>query len=528
MVAFRFHKKSYKIFFAVILSITIILLIGLATIDINSDLATADQLKETFESIKYSFKEAGLDDFLKIPGNLVKWSSDTFTTTIDDNGDDFIEEELENDEISDTTPNQYASEYGFDYGETFKTNVETIWKGLFTPLYYVYSTGKDEHGKGELLYKTTTDAALSDLFEEGELEKFDSLLDISKDYDKMFKSEEELKKEPIKACFMSLVRNEELEKLIPSIQRIEERFNKNYNYTYIFFNDVPFTEEFEKKVNETINPKSKVKYIQLPEEMWSYPDFIDEEEAANTREKMKKIIYGGSESYRHMCRFNSKWFYHHPAMAEFDYYWRIEPNTGIYCDIDYDIFEYMNNNKFVYGFTISLYEWEETVPDLWPTTKNFIQQKPHFLNNNNLIKFISDDDGEFYNQCHFWSNFEIANLNFYRSKQYQTYVEYLDRTGIFYYERAGDAPVHSIAASLFLPKEAVTFLNQVSYQHPPFLHCPIEKDVYKQYNCDCNQNYDFTFQGYSCGIRYYDANNIEKPAGYERFQHKKNKRFLSW
>lgn len=32
-------------------------------------------------------------------------------------------------------------------------------------------------------------------------------------------------------------------------------------------------------------------------------------------------------SYRHMCRWNSGFFYKHPRLKEFDWYWRVEPDV---------------------------------------------------------------------------------------------------------------------------------------------------------------------------------------------------------
>ena len=32
-------------------------------------------------------------------------------------------------------------------------------------------------------------------------------------------------------------------------------------------------------------------------------------------------------SYRNMCRWNSGFFYKHPRLAEFDFYWRVEPDV---------------------------------------------------------------------------------------------------------------------------------------------------------------------------------------------------------
>jgi len=45
------------------------------------------------------------------------------------------------------------------------------------------------------------------------------------------------------------------------------------------------------------------------------------------------------------------------------------------------------------------------------------------------------------------------------------YFEHLDKAGGFFYERWGDAPVHSIAASLFLPRSQIHFFNDIAYVH---------------------------------------------------------------
>lgn len=43
------------------------------------------------------------------------------------------------------------------------------------------------------------------------------------------------------------------------------------------------------------------------------------------------------------------------------------------------------------------------------------------------------------------------------------YFEHLDKAGGFFYERWGDAPVHSIAASLFLPKDQIHFFDDIAF-----------------------------------------------------------------
>ena len=88
---------------------------------------------------------------------------------------------------------------------------------------------------------------------------------------------------------------------------------------------------------------------------------------------------------------------------------------------------------------------------------------PQYVNENNSMGYLSDDRGASYNLCHcvyasastvarllfkfprplilfflVWSNFEIANMDFWRGEAYSKFFDYLDATGGFYYE-VGDS-----------------------------------------------------------------------------------------
>ncbi len=54
-----------------------------------------------------------------------------------------------------------------------------------------------------------------------------------------------------------------------------------------------------------------------------------------------------------------------------------------------------------------------------------------------LVKDVDPDgmEGETYNMCHFWSNFEIARLDWFRSKEYNDFFDMMDRSGGFWMER---------------------------------------------------------------------------------------------
>lgn len=321
--------------------------------------------------------------------------------------------------------------------------------------------------------------------------------------------------ERVKATFVTLARNDDLYDIAASIRQVEDRFNNKFHYDWVFLNDVEFNERFKRLTSTLVSGNAS--YGIIPKEHWSMPSWIDKVKAAKVREEMrkKKIIYGDSVSYRHMCRFESGFFYQHPIMKQYDYYWRVEPGIKLFCDIDFDPFLFMKKNNKKYGFVISLYEYGETIKSLWSTVKRFMAEHPEHIHPNNAMKFVSDDEGDTYNKCHYWSNFEIGDLNFFRGKAYGAYFDALDKEGGFFYERWGDAPVHSIAASILLDKDDIHFFDEIGYYHVPFTHCPTNEKDRTRLKCHCNPRENFDWKGYSCTNRHFESIGRMKPDGYE-------------
>ena len=148
----------------------------------------------------------------------------------------------------------------------------------------------------------------------------------------------------------------------------------------------------------------------------------------------------------------------------------------VHCEADTnsDPFLKMIEANKTYGFTIAVKELKETVPNifryasaykrvnnltsqgLWEmfiepqpeAPKEVPEDDPNFkhplpeeiLRGDPDHASIPDIDpeameGEKYNMCHFWSNFEIAKLSFFRSKEYEEFFQMMDRSGGFWMER---------------------------------------------------------------------------------------------
>lgn len=130
----------------------------------------------------------------------------------------------------------------------------------------------------------------------------------------------------------------------------------------------------------------------------------------------------------------------------------------------YRVFLTMGSDPFLemveygkrYGYVMALWEIVETVPSLFRKIadyekENRLRTKPVWtaLIDSSYLPWPfrpllsnfrnGDADGNLWNICHFWSNFEIADVDLFRSTEYRQLFEYLDADGGFYYERVSSS-----------------------------------------------------------------------------------------
>jgi mannosyltransferase len=135
------------------------------------------------------------------------------------------------------------------------------------------------------------------------------------------------------AAFVVLARNKEMEGVIQSIKSIERHFNRWFHYPYVFLNDGDFNSTFKEAVlNHT---SGTVEWGKISSEHWGFPEWSDKNVVKEGIAKQgdAAIMYGGMESYHHMCRFYSGSFYKHELLAKYEWYWRLEPEIKYFCDI---------------------------------------------------------------------------------------------------------------------------------------------------------------------------------------------------
>ncbi|KIW31654.1 uncharacterized protein PV07_03266 [Cladophialophora immunda] len=277
-----------------------------------------------------------------------------------------------------------------------------------------------------------------------------------------------------KAALISLVRNEELDGILQSMRQLEFHWNRRYQYPWIFFNEKPFSEEFKAATSNATSARTE--YHLVPHAHWATPSHINQTLYHNSLDYLSLTSVGKGHllSYHAMIRWQSGLFYLHPALGGYEYYWRVEPDVHFFCDIPYDPFRFMKATGTVYGFNMAILDDARSFASLWSTTRDFITAHPDLVHPAASLDWLLDPQtGLSYNNCQFFSNFEIGSLAFFRENEgNRKYFDWLDEKGGFYYSRWGDAPVHTLSVSMFLPPEKVWWFRDIGYQHDIARHCP--------------------------------------------------------
>ena len=115
----------------------------------------------------------------------------------------------------------------------------------------------------------------------------------------------------VNGAFVMLARNSELQGVLYSIDSIERHFNRWFNYPYIFLNDDYFNSTFKAAVANATS--SHIQFGKVDKSMFGFPDWVDQSWAKEgiASQGDRAIMYGGMESYHHMCRFYSGYFSTH-------------------------------------------------------------------------------------------------------------------------------------------------------------------------------------------------------------------------
>jgi len=213
-----------------------------------------------------------------------------------------------------------------------------------------------------------------------------------------------------------------------------------------------------------------------------------------------------------MCRFYSGFFWKHPALQPYDWFWRLDTDVEFHCDINYDPIERLVENNALYGFVqvsddadwiqpslvsnvsaymASVHNGEQSLDRDGKTPLTFPDEANHafaWRGKEGIEKAMRGkaENSDWTHRC-MYDNFEISHRSIWESEIYTRFFEYLDHAGGFFYERWGDAPVHSFGIAMTLRKDQAFQLKDTGYQHQGWeFQCPTQSS-----SCTCVQEKKF-------------------------------------
>ena len=246
-----------------------------------------------------------------------------------------------------------------------------------------------------------------------------------------------------KAAVYILSRGSDAGTLKKTLLNLQSNFLSKYNYPVIIFHEKDFIPHIKEMQSLT---KLNIFFQEVEFEV---PQYIFPNAAKVFQ--CRRFNLG----YRHMCRFHSKTIYELPIMLQLEYYLRLDAHSYITKPVPYDLFKNMKEKGLLYLYPCVSQDASACVSYLWDAVKIFISVKrikPYFFDKMAGNKM-------------FYNNFEMARMDVFTATSYQNYINYIDQLGGTYHNRWGDAPIKSLAVSLFVPRNKTQRIADVSYTH---------------------------------------------------------------
>ena len=177
--------------------------------------------------------------------------------------------------------------------------------------------------------------------------------------------------------------------------------------------------------------------------------------------------------YLHMCRFFTRMLPHHPLLSLFTFYWRLDAHSYIFGSHPIaDPFERMQEQGAQYGFIMVNEDGDGYVTHLWSFFHQFLQNNS--LQSSTAVRQTQTTFFGEYSLAIIFTNFAIANVSLFRDHPLiQDWLTRVDQSNGIYQHRWGDAPVHTLALTQFLPRNSIVRFRYFGYMHRREYVCAI-------------------------------------------------------
>jgi alpha 1,2-mannosyltransferase len=250
-----------------------------------------------------------------------------------------------------------------------------------------------------------------------------------------------------------------------SLDSLYLNYNNEFKHNIIIFydNKYPFTES---DIQEITKDRKEIKFQLIPNELWCPPEC---EEIKNNPDPKKWTDPKFSVGYRNMMRWYGILIYEYLVNMGYEWYMRMDDDSLLHSRIEYDLFKFMYDNEYEYGFRSYCNDHIFVSKGLIEFCKQYCLNnniEPTFLNRYGLNNEISTTQK--HNILGYYNNFLISKLSFWMREDVQKFIKSYDNSGYQYTRRWNDLISQAVTVQIFMKRNKIYHFNDWCYEHATF------------------------------------------------------------
>lgn len=266
-----------------------------------------------------------------------------------------------------------------------------------------------------------------------------------------------------------------------SLWLLYENFIQDYPYPILIFHEPAFTPYYQKQYRRMWPRQLNITFHQIEFSMPStFPTVTDPGglEALGLNPTNRRAFPG----YNHMIHFFFKDIFQHPAVRGLEYYWRLDHDSMVESRVGVDVFRYMRDRGLRYGYRTVTTDALHVTNGMLAFFDKYRRDTNHKaldgqvtcaeLSQRNCIGIPETlQEQRLYAPRMYYNNFEIVHIPTWQSSSMIELTDAVDRTGMIYWNRWGDAPLryYSVNMILDVKKQVMEWCHLRYHHHKTFM-----------------------------------------------------------
>ena len=250
-----------------------------------------------------------------------------------------------------------------------------------------------------------------------------------------------------------------------SLDTLYKCYNDQFKHDIIIFydNKAPFLDKDQMEIKKG---RKEISFRLLSGNLWS-PPICDE--IKRRPDPKSWIAPHFSVGYRNMMRWYGILIYKYLTDLGYEWYMRMDDDSLLHSVINYDLFKFMYDNNYEYGFRSYCNDGLGVSDGLIEFCDEHIKRNnitPTFLDR--FIKNKTSWKSSDYNILGYYNNFLISKISFWMRNDVQKFLIEFDSSGYMYTRRWNDLISQAVTIQIFMNREKVYHFNDWSYEHCTF------------------------------------------------------------